>query len=62
VVLGDDDDARATLMEITRSMPVLRPLDGGSLANAVGMETFAAVLLTVNLRQKGRASLRLTGV
>lgn len=62
VVLGDDDEARAVLMEITRSIPNMRAFDGGSLANAVGMETFAAVLLTINLRHKGRASLRLTGV
>src|SRR5438105_7924942 len=62
VVLGDDDDAKTTVMEITRSIPRLRPLDGGSLRNAVGMETFAAVLLTVNVRHKMRASLRLTTV
>jgi NADPH-dependent F420 reductase len=53
VVLGDDDEARKTLMEITRSIPNLRPLDGGSLQNAVGMETFAAVLLTISLRLLG---------
>jgi hypothetical protein len=62
IVLGDDDDAKTTVMEITRSIPRLRPLDGGSLRNAVGMETFAAVLLTVNVRHKMRASLRLTTV
>ena len=62
VVLGDDDEAKATVMEITSSIPNLRPLDGGSLRNAVGMETFAAVLLTVNIRHKMRASLRLTSV
>ena len=62
VVLGDDDEAKGTVMEITRSIPNLRPLDGGSLRNAVGMETFAAVLLTVNIRHKMRASLRLTSV
>jgi NADPH-dependent F420 reductase len=62
VVLGDEDEAKATLMEITESIPNLRPLDGGSLRNAVGMETFAAVLLTVNVRHKMRASLRLTSV
>jgi predicted dinucleotide-binding enzyme len=61
VVLGDDD-AKITVMEITSSIPRLRPLDGGSLRNAVGMETFAAVLLTVNVRHKMRASLRLTTV
>jgi NADPH-dependent F420 reductase len=62
VVLGDQDDAKSTLMDITASIPDLRPLDGGSLRNAVGMETFAAVLLTVNIRHKMRASLRLTTV
>src|SRR6478609_7536296 len=60
IVLGDDDEAKGTVMEITSSIPRLRPLDGGSLRNAVGMETFAAVLLTVNIRHKMRASLRLT--
>jgi NADPH-dependent F420 reductase len=59
VVLGDEDDARNTLMNIVQSIPNLRPLDGGSLRNAVGMETFAAILLTVNVRHKMRASLRL---
>jgi predicted dinucleotide-binding enzyme len=61
VVLGEDD-AKATVMDITASIPDLRPLDGGSIRNAVGMETFAAVLLTVNVRHKMRASLRLTTV
>ena len=46
-------------MEITGSIPNLRALDGGSLRNAVGMETFAAVLLTINVRHKMKASLRL---
>jgi NADPH-dependent F420 reductase len=62
VVLGDDDDAKSTVMEITSSIPNLRPLDGGSLRNAVGMETFAAVLLTINVRHRMRASLRLQTV
>ncbi len=62
VVLGDDDEAKAVLMEITGSIPNLRALDGGSLRNAVGMETFAAVLLTINIRHKMRASLHLMTV
>ena len=62
VVLGDDDEAREALMEITASIPNLRALDGGSLRNAVGMETFAAVLLTINVRHKMKASLRLTTI
>ena len=62
VVLGDDDGARRTLMELTASIPNLRALDGGSLRNAVALETFAAVLLTINLRHKCRTSLRLVGI
>jgi hypothetical protein len=62
VVLGDEDEARDTMMHIVSSIPNLRPLDGGSLRNAVGMETFAAILLTINVRHKMRASLRLITV
>ena len=62
VACGDDDTARATMMEIIRSIPDLRAFDGGSLENAIGMETFAAVLLTINIRHKVRAGLRLSGI
>jgi hypothetical protein len=62
VACGDDDAARATLMKIIESIPDLRAFDGGSLENAIGMETFAAVLLTINIRHKVRAGLRLSGI
>ena len=61
VACGNDDHARTTLMEIIRAIPDLRAFDGGSLENAVGMETFAAVLLSINIRHKVRAGLRLSG-
>jgi hypothetical protein len=62
VACGDDDAARTTLMEIIEGIPDLRAFDGGSLENAVGMETFAAILLTINIRHKVRAGLRFGGV
>lgn len=62
VACGDDDDARHRLMDVIGDIPDLRAFDGGSLENAVGMETFAAVLLTINIRHKGKASLRLSGI
>lgn len=62
VACGDDDGARRTLMEIIAAIRNLRAFDGGSLENAVGMETFAAVLLTINLRHRVRAGLRLGGI
>ena len=62
IVCADDDDARTTVLDLVAKIPDLRGFDGGSLANAVGIEAFAAVLLTINLRHKGKASLRLVGV
>jgi len=62
VACGDDDAARKALMEIIAGIPDLRAFDGGSLENAVGMETFAAILLTINIRHKVRAGLRFGGV
>ncbi len=62
VACGDDDEARRQLMDVISDIPDLRAFDGGSLENAVGMETFAAVLLTINIRHKGKASLRLSGI
>jgi NADPH-dependent F420 reductase len=62
VVCADDDGARLEVMALLEGIPGLRALDGGSLANAAGIEAFAAVLLTVNLRNRGKGTLRLDGV
>ena len=62
VIVGDDDDARRIVLDLTAHIPDLRAFDGGSLANAVGIEAFAALLLTINLRHKGKGTLRLLGV
>jgi NADPH-dependent F420 reductase len=62
LVVGDDDSARATVLEIVDGIPNLRGLDSGSLVNALGIEAFAAALLTVNLRHKGEGTLRLEGI
>ena len=59
VVVSDHLEALRATQALVAAMPELRPLDGGGLANAVGLEAFCAVLLTVNLRYGGRATLRL---
>ena len=61
LVAGDDDAARQMVADLIDAIKGLRALDAGSLANAVGLEAFAAALLTVNLRHKGEATLRLVG-
>lgn len=62
VVCGDDDSARATVLALVAGIPELRAFDGGSLVNSIGVEAFAAVLLTCNLRHRGRGTLRLLGL
>jgi NADPH-dependent F420 reductase len=62
VVCADDDGARDGVLALVSTIPDLRGFDGGSLANAIGIETFAALILTINLRHRGKASLRLIGV
>ena len=62
LVAADDDDARTIVLDLIDDIPGLRGLDAGSLANAQGIEAFAAALLTVNLRHKGEATLRLGSI
>ena len=62
IVCADDDAARGTVLDLVTGIQDVRGFDGGSLANAVGLEAFAAVLLTINLRHKGKGRLRLLGV
>jgi predicted dinucleotide-binding enzyme len=62
VACGDDADARRVVRDLASTIPNLRAFDGGSLANATGIEAFAAVLLTVNIRHRGKGTLRLLGL
>jgi predicted dinucleotide-binding enzyme len=59
VVVADDLEAMRATQAMVSAMPELRALDGGPLENAVALEAFCAVLLTVNVRYGGKATLRL---
>ncbi|MHB1785404.1 MAG: NADPH-dependent F420 reductase, partial [Acidimicrobiales bacterium] len=63
-VLICSDHSRATqaVVELVRLVPGLRPLDAGSLAAASPIEAMTAVILSLNLRYKTRAALRMTGI
>jgi predicted dinucleotide-binding enzyme len=58
-VVSDDLEAMRATQALVSAMPELRALDGGPLANAIALEAFCAVLLTVNVRYGGKATLRL---
>lgn len=62
IMCSDHEDALELVGGIVASVPVLRPFVGGSLKNSMGVEAFAAVLLSVNLRYRKKAGLQLTGV
>jgi len=62
IVCADDDDARRVVLDLVVGIPDLRAFDGGSLVNAIGIEAFAALLITVNLRHRGKGTLRLLGL
>lgn len=62
LVAGDDEEARVVALDLVDQLGGLRGLDAGPLANALGIEAFAAALLTVNLRHKGEGTLRIDGV
>jgi 8-hydroxy-5-deazaflavin:NADPH oxidoreductase len=58
-VVSDDAEALAATQALVSAIPALRAVDGGPLENAVALEAFSAVLLTVNIRHGGTATLRL---
>ena len=62
LICSDHPEALKATSELIRRIPDLRPFDAGSLAAAGPVEAFTAVLLSLNSRYKGRATIHLTGV
>jgi NADPH-dependent F420 reductase len=58
-IVADDLEAMRATQAMVSAIPDLRAVDGGPLENAVALEAFCAVLLTVNVRYGGKATLRL---
>lgn len=50
VVCGDDEDAKKKIMELTREIKRLRPLDGGGLDSSYMIESLTPFLLNLALR------------
>jgi NADPH-dependent F420 reductase len=62
LICSDHAEAMKATAELIRRVPDLRPFDAGSLAAAGPVEAFTAVLLSLNSRYKGRATIHLTGI
>jgi NADPH-dependent F420 reductase len=61
LVCSDHADATAVTLSLVDRIDGLRGVDAGSLAQAAPIEAFTAVLITVNIRHKVHAALRLSG-
>jgi len=61
-VCSDDKDAAKRVRALARKIPGVRALDGGKLENARIVEQITALLVSFNIRHKGHAGVRITGL
>jgi predicted dinucleotide-binding enzyme len=62
LICGDDEEAKRLSLELAGKLVTGRALDAGPLANARGLEGMTAVILNLNRRYGGAASIRITGI
>jgi 8-hydroxy-5-deazaflavin:NADPH oxidoreductase len=62
IVCSDDADAAQLTRELAAKIPGVRALDGGKLENARIVEQITALLIGLNVRNKGHAGIRITGL
>ncbi len=62
IVCSDDPDAAQLTRELAAKIPGVRAIDGGRLENARIVEQITALLVGLNMRHKGHAGIRITGL
>lgn len=62
LVCSDNKEAGKKVRELARKIPGLRAIDGGKLENARIVEQITALQIGLNIRHKGRAGIRITGL
>jgi len=62
LVCSDHPEATVMTLALVEQMPGLRPLDSGSLNQALAIEAFTAVCITLNIRHKAHSTLRIAGL
>jgi 8-hydroxy-5-deazaflavin:NADPH oxidoreductase len=62
IVCSDDPDAAQLTRELAAKLPGVRAIDGGKLENARIVEQITALLIGMNIRHKGHAGIRITGL
>lgn len=62
LITGDSKAAKQQVAEIVRRIPGLRPVDAGRLETARLVEGLTPLLISINVRNKVHAGIKLTGV
>lgn len=62
IVCSDDASAIQTVCQLASRIPGVRAIDGGKLENARIVEQITALLIGLNIRHKGHAGIRITGL
>jgi 8-hydroxy-5-deazaflavin:NADPH oxidoreductase len=62
VVCSDDANAGQITRALAAKLPGVRAIDGGKLENARILEQITALLIGLNIRHKGHAGIRITGL
>jgi len=62
IVASDHPEASARVRRLARKIPGVRAIDGGKLENARIVEQITALLIGLNIRQKGHSGIRITGL
>jgi len=62
IVCSDDANASQITRALTAKIPGVRAIDGGKLENARVLEQITALLIGLNIRHKGHAGIRITGL
>jgi 8-hydroxy-5-deazaflavin:NADPH oxidoreductase len=62
IVCSDDANAGQLARTLAAKIPGVRAIDGGKLENARTLEQITALLIGLNIRHKGHAGIRITGL
>ena len=62
LITGDSKAAKQQVAELVRTVPGLRPIDAGRLETARLVEGLTPLLISINVRNKVHAGIKLTGV
>jgi NADPH-dependent F420 reductase len=62
IVCSDNADAAQLTRRLAAKIPGVRAIDGGKLENARIVEQITALLIGLNIRHKGHAGIRITGL